>query len=381
MRRAGPTAELFFRARMNIHRRRADTSLITIPSADVAFREHVSNLARPRTPEEFERRLRRIFPRVVVRERMLSGEDPAWYVYRDGSWRSPLVGAWWDGVDLPRVVVSPDGWITDANATAMGILGIERGDRIPHHFTDFIVPGTLEDATALFRIIEQGNDLDATVLLRPTSGDVIAVDLHARRDGAVIRGVFRLADDVETVSTATEVAGPGRIDYLPTTDVAFRGYVLRALGRMPEPTPDGLALRLRRLYPHAVVDVDGDRWVARRERVEPVDAGRAWWEDSALPRVRYDAQALILEVNEAATAFFGRPLVGHHWQEFVTPGSTEQVTVMLEILAEVGAAESRFRMPRGDGSLVEFDSYTETRGEEFSTVFRPVPSAVSRDGR
>ena len=94
----------------------------------------------------------------------------------------------------------------------------------------------------------------------------------------------------------------------------------------------------------------------------------------ALPRVRYDAQALILEVNQAAKAFFGRALMGHHWQEFVTPGSTEQVTVMLEILAEVGAAESRFRMPRGDGSLVEFNSYTEARGEEFSTVFRPAAS-------
>jgi hypothetical protein len=46
---------------------------------------------------------------------------------------------------------------------------------------------------------------------------------------------------------------------------------------------------------------------------------------------------------------------------------------MLEILAEAGAAESRFRMPRGDGSLVEFDSYTVAEGSEFSTVFRRVP--------
>jgi PAS domain-containing protein len=315
-----------------------------------------------------------MFPRVVVRERMLSGEAPAWYVYRDGSWRSPLIGAWWDGADLPRVVVSPDGWITDANATAMGILGIQAGEAMPHHFTDFIVPGTLEDSIALFQVIEQGNDLDATVLLRPTSGDVIAVDLHARRDGAVIRGVFRLADDVQTPSVGAGSVGPGQIDYRPTTDVAFRGYVLRALGRMPEPTPDGLALRLRRLYPHAAVDVEGNNWIVRRDRLETPEAGQAWWADAALPRVRYDAQALILEANAAAETFFGRALVGHHWQEFVTPGSTEQVTVMLEILAEVGAAESRFRMPRGDGSLVEFDSYTEARGEEFSTVFRPVPS-------
>ena len=99
---------------------------------------------------------------------------------------------------------------------------------------------------------------------------------------------------------------------------------------------------------------------------------RPWpWAAPGLPLVRYDKQALILDANDAATSFFGRPLKGHHWQEFVTAGSTEEVGVMLEILAEAGAAESRFRMPRGDGTMLEFDSYTVAEGEEFSTVFRP----------
>lgn len=95
-----------------------------------------------------------------------------------------------------------------------------------------------------------------------------------------------------------------------------------------------------------------------------------WWQDPALARVRYDAQALILEANEAATALLGRGLVGHYWQEFVIPGSAEQVSAMLAILAELGRAESRFRMPRADGSLVEFDSYTEVDGETFVTIMR-----------
>jgi hypothetical protein len=50
---------------------------------------------------------------------------------------------------------------------------------------------------------------------------------------------------------------------------------------------------------------------------------------------------------------------------------------MLEILGEVGAAESRFRMPRADGTLVEFDSYTVVKGEEFETVMRPITAPVS----
>ena len=357
---------------MRIDRRADAPALITIPSADAAFRAHVQGIRRAAGPAELEARLRRMYPRVVVRERTLSGEAPAWYVYRDGSWRSQLDDAWWEEDGLPRVVVSADGWITEANATALGLLEMAPTELGIRHFTDFIVPGTLDDSLALFRVVEQGHDLNATVLLRPTSGHLIAIDLHARLSGEQIVGVLRLADDVQIRSNAADVVGgPAQVEFMPATDVAFRGYGQRAVARMPEPTTEGLALRLRRLYPHATVEAVGDQWVARREAGPGDGDHRPWWRDRSLPMVRYDTQALILEANEAAQNFFARPMVGHYWQEFVTPGSTEQVTVMLEILAEAGAAESRFRMPRGDGSLMEFDSYTEARGEEFSTVFRP----------
>jgi hypothetical protein len=129
-------------------------------------------------------------------------------------------------------------------------------------------------------------------------------------------------------------------------------------------------LRLRRLYPHAEVVDAGDHWLVRREPEGEGGVGTEWWRATGLPTVRYDAQALIFEANEAAVLLLGRPMVGHHWQEFVTPGSTEQVTAMLEILSEVGRAESRFRMPRADGELIEFDSYTEVDGETYTTIMR-----------
>jgi hypothetical protein len=168
---------------------------------------------------------------------------------------------------------------------------------------------------------------------------------------------------------------PERLDFVPATDVAFRAYAGRSLARMPEPTPDGLALRLRRLYPHARVEVTADGWIARRDR-DGDQRTVEWWHASDLPCVRYDAQALILDANPEATAFFGRPMAGHHWQEFVTAGSTEEVAVMLDILAAAGAAESRFRLPGPDGSFLEFDSYTVVDGEEFVTVFRPLGAAA-----
>jgi hypothetical protein len=179
-----------------------------------------------------------------------------------------------------------------------------------------------------------------------------------------------MADDDDVPSVASAVGRPADSSYVPATDVAFRVYAQRAMERMPEATPEGLALRLRRLYPHASVEDEDGRWTARRDHAGVASAAEPWWHAVDLPRVRYDAQALIIEANEQAEAFFGRAMVGHHWQEFVTPGSTDQVGVMLAILADVGAAESRFRMPRGDGRLLEFDSYTEVHGEEFVTHFR-----------
>jgi PAS domain-containing protein len=349
--------------------------IMTIPSSDAAFREHVQQLTAREasaTADALQTRLRMIFPRVVVRERALSSEPMAWYVYRDGGWKAPTTGAWWQESGLPRVVVSAEGWMTDVNPAAAGLLGITTTDSVPHHFTDFILPGTLEDSMSLFRAIDVGMELEATILLRPMTGDVIALDLHAARVGADTVGVFRLAGDVDFVVSDAATIAPERVTCFPPTDAAFRGYVERALGRMPEPTPDGLALRLRRLYPHANVEVADGEWNVRRERASELAQAPKWWLDTSLPRVRYDAQALIAEANKPAEDLFGRSMVGHYWQEFVTPGSTEQVTTMLEILAEVGAAESRFRMPRSDGSLVEFDSYTEVQGEEFLTVIRPI---------
>src|SRR4051794_3910955 len=362
-------------------------TILTIPSTDTAFRTQVERLLErvsPDRPDTFETRLRGLFPRAVVRARDIAGEPQAWYVYRDGGWRPDLTGPWWEEPGQPRIVAAPDGWILEATPTALGLLGLSSDNWSSRHFTDFVRPGTLDDSLSMFAIVAEGHPLTATVVLAPTSGDVIAVDVHAWREGDNLIAVFRLADDVD-VTDPRPVAPdrtPATLVSLPATDAAFRGYAQLALDRMPEPTVDGLMLRLRRLYPHAQVEVehavdqDGvgvDRWIARRDPNADQPSER-WWEDATLARVRYDAQALILEANAAAEELLGRSMVGHHWQEFVTPGSTEQVSAMLAILAEVGSAESRFRIPRSDGSLLEFDSWTEVDADGYTTVMRPRPT-------
>jgi PAS domain-containing protein len=355
--------------------RNAVRAITTIPSTDRAFAAHVNalNSRFPETsPPDFERRLRTLFPRVVVRERSLSGEQVSWYVYRDGSWRPQTTGPWWLEENQPSMTLSEDGWIEHATRTASDLLGIADSDGLPPHFTDFVAPGALDDSMALLEIVNGGHDLEATVVLRPSTGELIAVELHATRDGDRLIARLRLADDVDIPAAQHAATAPPRLTFVPATDVAFRAYAQRALSRMPEATAAGLELRLRRLYPHATVSEKRGSWTVQRDR----EAGRKqtakWWLQPGLAKVRYDAQGLILEADDAARQLFGRELAGHHWQDFVTPGSTEQVGVMLEIMAEVGAVESRFRMPRADGSLLEFDSYTEVTGDEFETVFRPV---------
>ncbi len=122
---------------------------------------------------------------------------------------------------------------------------------------------------------------------------------------------------------------------------------------------------------HARVEAAGDRWLVFRDDTGLVGPADGWWLDPALPRVHYDAQGLILEANEAAERMLGSTLADHFWQEFVSAGTTEQVSTFLALIHDVGAVVSRFRMPGADGSLVEFDSFTEVAGESFTTVMRP----------
>jgi PAS domain-containing protein len=346
---------------------------VTFPSSDTGFRLHVESVARSPemdAPEALEHRLRGIYPRVRVRPRELSSEAPVWYVYRDGAWRPPDDGdGWWRDRRVGRLELTSDGWIVDGNPLALGLLGLTRADIGDRHVSDFVTPGTLSDMSTLFEIIVSGERLSATLRVRPTSGEVLALDIVAQLEGNRVVAALRLADDVD-VDPHVSVPLPTLL-IRPEGDALFAGYVARVAARIPEPTPDGLELRLHRLYPHASVVADGDGW--RVQRDGETGAGQQdWWLVEGLPTVRYDAQGLILDANEAALALLGRDVVGRHWQDLVTPGSTTQVTPVIEMLREAGHALSRFRMPDHEGTLVEFDSYSAVDGDVFTTIMRPL---------
>ena len=64
-------------------------NLVVNPLSDEVFVAATNQIAGNgiETATELEQALREQFPRVVVHERLLTGErTPTWYVYRDGAW-------------------------------------------------------------------------------------------------------------------------------------------------------------------------------------------------------------------------------------------------------------------------------------------------------
>jgi PAS domain S-box-containing protein len=275
-----------------------------------------------------------------------------------------------DSTNVPHLVLGTDGWVHHANQAALSLLGID--DAKAHHYSDFVPPGAAEDATLLFELVGRGHVLTATVLLRPVGGDLFACEVRAESVDDGLGTWLRLAEEVDVGPQPDPITLP-RLDTLPADDTVFGGYATQQLAAMSDPSADGLALRLRRMFPHAHVIAAGpDRWVADRDGGAGHALGTRWWTSQDLPRVRYDDRGLILDANQAATELFGVQLVGHHWHEFVTPGSQDQVQSVLDILREAGAVASRFRMPTSDGHLVEFDSYTRPVGDDFETTMRAI---------
>ena len=301
-----------------------------------------------------------------VRARELSGEGPAWYVYRDGHWRAAHDSPWWTDPRAARIDISSDGWIVEANPLARSLLGVTDGAR--RHFSEFVAPGTMADAISLFDLLVAGRTLEATLRVRPITGDMIAVDIRTGIEGDRIVVRIRLAEDVDPGPAAGRL--PPALTIHPPGDTVFAAVADAEAARLSGASPEELALRLHALYPHAVVEERDGRWYVSREAAPQPDDD-TWWAEPGLPLVRYDPDGLILEANGPARGLLGADIVGRHWQDVVTPGTDVQVARVIELIRAMGFAVSRFRLPAADGMLVEFDSYTAVDGDTLTTIMRP----------
>lgn len=345
-------------------------SVFTVPSSDRAFADFVQRINERNLPEsatDLQERLRVVYPRVLVRPRDLAGDYRVWYVYREGRWVDDTALDWWADESMPRIEIDSDGFITAANAEAGEELGLAPSRLLHRHFTDFAVPGSLEDAILMREIIQAVGEAGGTIQ-------------HLRADGEVRIAEYRAIANPTGSSVVIRPIGPSpatpppppsvRLDCAPASDGLFAVVVEGIVSRIPEPTPEGLELRLQRTYPHATVQPRGpEHWhVARDPRANSTPVN---WDDTGLARIVALDTSLIVEANETALELLGHDLVGRHWQELALPSSLDRRLQMRDFYIANGGAESTFRLVGAGGVMVDYDYRLSWLGDRFVTLMAP----------
>jgi excisionase family DNA binding protein len=159
----------------------ATVQLRTIPSADRGFALHVARIAERQifsTPHALEERLRRLYPAARVRSRDLSGEEPCWYVFRDGHWTGWPVAAWWVDPNLPRLGLSRSGEIVRASRAAADLVDLRSRELIGRHVRS-ILTADPEDVGALLQAVASAGEWNALVRVRSSDGRRRICEAHA----------------------------------------------------------------------------------------------------------------------------------------------------------------------------------------------------------
>jgi PAS domain-containing protein len=345
-------------------------SLFTVPSSDRAFAEFVRRISAQlpdASPGALQARLRILYPSVLVRPRGLSSDDHTWYVYREGRWVDGKVGDWWSDESMPRMDVDRDGFIAAANAAAGEAFGIAPNRLVHRHYTDFAVPGTGADMMLMREIMLAVGEAGGTFRHIRAGGDVRIAEYHSVANESGSSVTIR---PIGPMDVATPPRPPLDIETRPAADGLFAKVVDGIVARMPEPSPEGLQLRLRRSYPYATVHgAEPAHWrVVRDPRADPAPVD---WQDPNLARTVALDTSLIVEANEAALQLLGRDLVGRHWQELALPSSLDQRLEMRDYYVANGGAESTFRLVGASGELVDYDYRLSWQGDHFATVMSP----------
>ena len=356
------------------------TSLFTVPSADRAFAEFVRRVTeqeQPPGPGDLQSRLRTVYPRALVRPRALSSDDRTWYVYREGRWVDDTILDWSRDEALPRIEVDRDGFIASANTAAGEEFGVAPNRLVHRHFTDFAVPGTLDDVILMREVMLSVGEARGTRTHLRADGEVRVAEYHSV---ATPSGSSVTIRPIGATDAPLRTRPPVTIETRPSADGLFAVVVDGIVSRIPEPTPNGLQLRLRRSYPYASVDVDDTaHWRVTRD--PRADGQPRDWEDPALACTVALDTSLIVEANEPALQLLGRDLVGRHWHELALPSSLDQRLQMRDYYVATGGAESTFRLLGAAGELVDYDYRLSWQGDRFTTVMAPFSLDQASTGR
>jgi PAS domain-containing protein len=148
-------------------------TLLCFPPYDRAFmtlaNRRLAALA-TRSPEHLQAALRAAYPGATVRPRHRLAAflpDTVWYVYRDGRYSPYAVDdRWWEGDDVARLVVGPDGRYIEANQAALNLLGVSLDALVEMQTGDLVDPAVAELVPWTWDVVRETGELHATSILR-----------------------------------------------------------------------------------------------------------------------------------------------------------------------------------------------------------------------
>lgn len=170
---------------------RAPVAITVFPHDDHALRAHAETImGSVRDPDEFERRLRGVYPAAVVREQdFLARLGPGrWYVYRDGSALPAFDGTDWDAPDVGTMFISRAGHYLSADQAAADIYGVPV-EAIPGaavgSFTQH--EGNDEGGRRAFDRLAETGSLISTAVVRTPEGLEWPIDYRIDLEGDAYR--------------------------------------------------------------------------------------------------------------------------------------------------------------------------------------------------
>ena len=168
-------------------------NVVTIPSADRAFRAHVDAAIEDlglRDVPALEARLREAYPTAALHVSSdlgsLGGDDARLYAYRDrDAARQPLPGDWWRDETLPRTVVNDEGRYLDANDAAARLFGVDRSTIVGATAGRFTRHAGSENvARRLFETVTRYGEMASTAVVVRPNGELVPIEFHMRRVAA-----------------------------------------------------------------------------------------------------------------------------------------------------------------------------------------------------
>jgi hypothetical protein len=167
----------------------------TIPSTDAAFKRAVEKVwaeAPNGSPRDLEARLRPLFPRVAVFERLVSGEHGHLYAYRDGGYQQPIEDRWWEAPGAACVCIDAStGELTHVSAEWADLMAGDPQGLVGRHYMDFLLPEARPVAVGMFEALLGGEEIDSEALVVRADGTPLTIEFHAHRTNGEIDVRYR----------------------------------------------------------------------------------------------------------------------------------------------------------------------------------------------